>query len=57
MAKYCPEKDGYVLYLDCIECETKSCEKQDNNARLVVTSPKGKTNSGNKQSPSYREKR
>ena len=28
MAKYCPEKDGLVLYLDCLECDTKSCKKQ-----------------------------
>lgn len=28
MAKYCPEKDGPALYLDCLECDTKSCKKQ-----------------------------
>lgn len=27
MAKYCPEKKGFVLYLDCIECETKECKR------------------------------
>ena len=26
MAKYCPEKDGPALYLDCKECEQKICE-------------------------------
>ena len=26
MAKYCPDKDGPALYLECKECDTKSCE-------------------------------
>ena len=26
MAKYCPEKDGPALYLDCKECDNKICE-------------------------------
>ena len=26
MAKYCPEKDGPALYLDCKECTEKICE-------------------------------
>ena len=25
MAKYCPEKDGSALYLDCKECDQKIC--------------------------------
>lgn len=25
MAKICPETNDYVLYLDCQECDTKSC--------------------------------
>lgn len=33
MAKICPETNDYVLYLDCQECDTKSCissgEKQE----------------------------
>lgn len=28
MAKYCPAKQGPALYLDCLECEDKVCEKQ-----------------------------
>ena len=27
MAKWCPEIDDYVLYTECLECETKTCEK------------------------------
>lgn len=31
MAKYCPEKEGYVLYLECLECRKENiipfCEK------------------------------
>lgn len=30
MAKYCPEQNRKVLYLDCLECETKSCRKNGN---------------------------
>ena len=26
MAIFCPEKQNYALYLDCEECETKTCE-------------------------------
>ena len=26
MAKYCLVKQGYVLYLDCMECEEKECK-------------------------------
>ena len=26
MARYCPEKDGPALYLDCKECENRICE-------------------------------
>ena len=26
MAKYCPEKQNYALYLDCQECESHMCE-------------------------------
>lgn len=29
MAKWCPEVDDYVLYIECLECETKTCEKLD----------------------------
>lgn len=28
MAKICPETNDVVLYLDCLECETKGCKKQ-----------------------------
>ena len=28
MAKYCPILKRKVVYLDCLECETKECEKQ-----------------------------
>ena len=28
MAKYCPEKDGPALYLECQECEGKACIKK-----------------------------
>lgn len=31
MAKFCPETNSYVLYLDCLECETKSCKNNDIN--------------------------
>lgn len=27
MAKICPFTGSYVLYLDCLECEEKECEK------------------------------
>lgn len=27
MAKYCPVKNGAVLYLECMECEERECEK------------------------------
>ena len=27
MAKRCPETGDVVLYLDCLECETKTCLK------------------------------
>lgn len=26
MAKYCPQKQNYALYPDCLECEEKTCE-------------------------------
>lgn len=43
MAKYCPAKNGTVLYLDCLECEEKICkqlnfkesEKANNKEQLV----------------------
>lgn len=28
MSKRCPETGEIVLYIDCQECETKSCEKE-----------------------------
>lgn len=28
MAKYCKAKNGPALYLDCLECEDKVCQKQ-----------------------------
>ena len=28
MAKLCPETNSYVLYLDCLECDTKTCMKE-----------------------------
>lgn len=28
MAKYCPILKRKVVYLDCLECDTKECEKQ-----------------------------
>lgn len=32
MAKLCPETNSYVLYLDCLECDTKTCiNNKDNN--------------------------
>lgn len=34
MAKYCPEKQGYALYLDCKECEERTCEKSDRASKL-----------------------
>ncbi len=27
MARICPETESYVLYLDCLECDTRSCER------------------------------
>lgn len=27
MAKICPETNEKVLYIECIECETKTCRK------------------------------
>lgn len=32
MAKICPETNDYVLYLDCQECETKSCMNIEHDA-------------------------
>lgn len=29
MSKRCPESGEIVLYLDCQECETKSCEHDE----------------------------
>lgn len=29
MAKYCPEKDGPALYLECQECNEKTCRKRE----------------------------
>ena len=29
MARYCPEKDGLVVYLDCFECNDKISEKNE----------------------------
>ena len=29
MAKWCPEKQNYALYLDCKECEDKTCESTE----------------------------
>lgn len=26
MAKWCPEKEGPALYIDCAECDSKTCE-------------------------------
>ena len=27
MSKYCPEKNGEALYLECLECDSRTCEK------------------------------
>lgn len=27
MAKFCPITNDMVLYLDCLECETKECKR------------------------------
>ena len=40
MSKICPETNKTVLYLDCLECETKSCRKQKNTEK---EQGKGKT--------------
>ena len=37
MRKWCPEKQGYALYLDCLECDDYVCEQ-------VPTSPREKKN-------------
>ena len=34
MAKYCPEKDGPALYLECAECDTKACRKKQSTVRM-----------------------
>lgn len=31
--KICPETGSPVLYLDCLECETKTCRKSRNGQR------------------------
>lgn len=31
MAKICPITNSPVLYLDCLECENKECESEENN--------------------------
>ena len=28
MARYCPEKQGPALYLECQECESRMCQKE-----------------------------
>ena len=29
MARYCPLTNTRVVYLDCLECENKVCEKRE----------------------------
>lgn len=29
MAKFCPIRQEYVVYLDCLECEEKICRQTD----------------------------
>lgn len=31
MSKYCPILKRKVIYLDCLECEDKQCEKKQEN--------------------------
>ena len=37
MSKRCPENGQMVVYLDCQECETKSCEKESDNTKDRIT--------------------
>ena len=36
MAMICPETNDYVLYLDCQECETKSCLNDDKKEDIQI---------------------
>ena len=40
MSKICPETNETVLYLDCLECETKSCRKQKNTEKEPILEEK-----------------
>ena len=31
MSKYCPILKRKIIYLDCLECEDKQCEKKQEN--------------------------
>lgn len=37
MAKYCPILKRNVVYLDCLECEDKLCEKENNETKEIKT--------------------
>lgn len=37
MSKRCPESGEMVVYLDCQECETKSCEKKQEESLDRIT--------------------
>ena len=45
MAKYCPLRNGPVLYLDCLECEDKVCKEKD----------KARSNEGSDTKPKERK--
>lgn len=37
MARYCPEKEGPAVYLDCMECESRLCEQwPDKPFRIII---------------------
>ena len=39
MAKLCPITNSYVLYLDCLECDEKDCEKIGENNEYSKSDP------------------
>lgn len=42
MAKYCPEMGRRVVYLDCLDCDTKTCK--NHNDRYEYRNEKNKGN-------------